>query len=97
MLSYFLIWFAVLAVVMGVLLWSIIFEWPPASSREALVVGVIWFGLTVAVEFFVGIVLKKRSRAEVISVHDRRGGRVWILFLLWIAVAPRLFCSLQAT
>ena len=42
-----------------------------------------------------GIVLRKRPWAEVIAAYDLRGGHVWALFLLWIAVAPWLFYSLR--
>jgi len=82
---------------MGVLIWFIIRRWPPASGREALVIGLLWLGLTVGFEFFLGLVLRKRPWAEVIGAYDLRRGRVWVLFLLWITVAPGLFYSLQKT
>lgn len=126
MLTYFLMWFAMLAVAigngalreatfarslpelrahqlstfigaaaMGVLMWFVIVRWPPSSGREALVIGVLWLALTVAFEFFMGLVLRKRPWAEVIGAYDLRRGRVWVLFLLWITVAPWLFYRLQ--
>jgi hypothetical protein len=88
---------AIGAVAMGVLMWFIIAWWPPTSRREALVIGVLWLGLTVAFEFFMGIVLRKRPWAEVIGAYDLSRGRVWVLFLLWITVAPGLFYALQKT
>ena len=125
MLTYFLFWFALLAVAigngalreqtfarslpelrahqlstaigaaaMGVLIWFIMLKWPPGSGREALLVGLLWLSLTVVFEFFMGIVLRKRPWAEVIGAYDLRHGRVWVLLLLWIAVAPWLFYSL---
>ena len=83
------------AVAMGVLMWFIIRWWPPASESKALVIGLLWLGLTVGFEFFMGLVLRKRPWAEVIGAYDLRRGRVWVLLLLWITVAPRLFYSLQ--
>jgi hypothetical protein len=82
---------------MGVLMWFIIRWWPPTSGREALIIGLLWLGLTVGFEFFMGLVLQKRPWAEVIGAYDLRRGRVWVLFLVWITVAPWLFYSLQET
>jgi len=86
---------AIGAVAMGVLMWFIIVKWPPTSERAALGIGVLWVSLTVAFVFFLGIVLRKRPWAEVIGAYDLRRGRVWVLILLWITLAPWLFYSFQ--
>jgi hypothetical protein len=86
---------AIGAVAMGVLMWFIIVKWPPVSGREAVVIGLLWLSLTVSFEFFMGIVLRKRPWAEVIGAYDLRHGRVWVVFLLWITVAPWLFYSFR--
>ena len=88
---------AIGALAMGVLIWFIVDWWPPASGREALVIGVLWLGMTVGFEFFMGLALRKRPWAEMVGAYDLRRGRVWVLLLLWITVAPWLFYSLQKT
>jgi hypothetical protein len=75
----------------GVLMWLFIRRWPPASGREALGVGLAWLCMTVAFEFFMGLVLRRRPLRDVISDYDLFAGRVWVLFLLWITIAPWLF------
>jgi hypothetical protein len=86
---------AIGAVAMGALMWFILVQWPPSSGHESLLIGVLWLSLTVAFEFFMGIVLRKRPWEEVIRAYDLRSGRVWVYFLLWITVAPWLFYSLR--
>jgi hypothetical protein len=83
------------AVVMGGCIWFVVGRWPPASNGEAVMVGVTWLTLTVMFEFFMGLVLRKRTLAEVLADYDVRAGRVWLLFLLWLMVAPWLFYSLR--
>jgi len=83
------------AVLMGVFIGFVIQAWPPASSGEALAVGAVWLCLTVAFECFMGLVLRRLPLAEVLADYDLRAGRVWVLFLLWLLVAPWLFFVLR--
>ena len=68
--------------------WWIIGYRPPHSGAQALGIGLLWSALTVAFETFMGRVLSKRSWPEVWSDYDLRAGRVWLLFLGWLALAP---------
>jgi len=76
---------------MGLFIWLIVNIWPPSSGHQALLVGLIWLGLTVAFEFFMGLVLQHRPLAQVLDQYNLFAGRVWVLFLLWITFAPWLF------
>jgi len=82
------------SVLIGVAIWFIVRRWPPASSREALAIGLLWLVMTIAFEFFMGLVLASRPLSKVLGAYDVLAGRVWIFFLLWIAVAPLLFYRL---
>ncbi len=82
------------SVLIGVAIWFIVRRWPPASSREALAIGLLWMVMTIAFEFFMGLVLASRPLSKVLGAYDVLAGRVWIFFLLWIAVAPLLFYRL---
>ncbi len=55
------------SVVMGVFIWFVINAWPPPSSRKAIAIGVVWMCLTVAFEFFMGLVLLGRTLAQVLG------------------------------
>ncbi len=82
---------AIGAAVFGVYIWFVIRVWPPDSTQQALQVGLLWLVLTVAFEFFMGLVLARRSFDEVLRDYDVTKGRVWVFLLLWIALAPVLF------
>ncbi|MCX6850932.1 MAG: hypothetical protein NTY98_18630 [Verrucomicrobia bacterium] len=79
------------AVLMGVFIRFVIQEWPPSSGGAAFTIGAVWLCLTVVFECFMGLVLRKRPLAEVLADYNLLAGRVWVLLLLWIMVAPWLF------
>jgi hypothetical protein len=82
---------AIGAAVFGVYIGFVIHVWPPVSMQHALQVGLLWLVLTIAFEFFMGLVLARRSLQEVLRDYDVTRGRVWVFLLLWIALAPVLF------
>jgi hypothetical protein len=84
------------AVLIGAFMWVVLRRWPRSSRREALAIGLLWVALTVAFECFTGLVLLQRPLARVLADYNVFGGRVWLLFLLWLAVAPWLFFRLRA-
>ena len=79
------------SVLIGILIRLLIRTWPPSSSRQALLVGLIWLVLTVAFEFFMGIVLARRPFSRVPRDYNLAAGRVWLLFPVWLAIAPWVF------
>lgn len=83
------------AVLIGVFIWFIIGAWPPSSGRQAWQIGLVWLVLTVAFEFFMGLVLAHRPLAQVLRDYDLLAGRVWLLFLVWLTVAPWVFHRLR--
>ena len=83
------------SVLMGVFIWFVIRTWPPSSGREALLIGLVWLVLTVAFEFFMGLVLAHRPLSQVLEQYDLSAGRVWVLFLLWLTLAPWVFFRFQ--
>jgi hypothetical protein len=82
---------AIAAVIFGAYIWFVIRNWPPVSMQQALQVGLLWLALTIAFEFFMGLVLARRPLNEVLRDYDMTRGRVWVLLLLWITLAPSLF------
>ena len=79
------------AVLIGLFIWFVIRTWPPSSSRHALQIGFVWLLLTVAFESFMGLVLAGRSLSEVLREYNLVAGRVWLLFLVWLTLAPWVF------
>jgi hypothetical protein len=79
------------SVLVGIVVWAVIRAWPPSSSGQALLVGLIWLVLTVAFEFFMGLVLARRPLSQVLHDYNLAAGRVWVLFLIWLTLAPWVF------
>jgi len=83
------------SVVIGAFVWLVVRRWPPASGGQALAIGLVWLALTVAFEFFMGLVLAGRPLPDVLHDYDVLAGRVWPLFLAWLTVAPWVFHRLR--
>jgi hypothetical protein len=83
------------SVLIGLFIWFVIRAWPPSSGRQALLTGFIWLVLTVAFEFFMGLVLAHKPLAQVLNDYNLLAGRVWVLFLIWLALAPWVFFRLR--
>ena len=79
------------AVLIGAFIWLVVHVWPPASDQQSITIGLIWLLLTVAFEFFMGLVLLKQPLAKVLVDYNLLAGRVWVLFLVWLTLAPWLF------
>lgn len=79
------------AILIGAFIWWVMHIWPPISDHEAITIGLVWSSLTVAFEFFMGLVLMKQPVAKVLADYNLLAGRVWVLFLIWLTLAPWLF------
>jgi len=62
----------------------------PASTRDAVKIGVIWLGLTLAFEFLVGHYVFGQSWRKLLEDYDITRGRIWVLVLLLVLFAPLL-------
>jgi len=89
-----------LSTVIGVLLFGLYIRafmryMAPTSSEEALSIGLIWLGLTVAFEFIFMHFVAGRSWDVLLHDYNILAGRVWVIVLIWVAVAPYVFYRLQ--
>ena len=83
------------SVCIGVFIWFVIRAWPPSSGRKALLIGLIWLLFTIVFESFMGLVLQGRTLTQVLREYNLLAGRVWALFLVWLAIAPWVFFRLR--
>jgi hypothetical protein len=60
----------------------------PSTAGQALAVGAIWLGLTLAFEFGAGHYAFGKSWGELLADYDLGRGRIWILVLIVTLVAP---------
>jgi hypothetical protein len=65
-------------------------KYPPSSSTQALLVGVIWVGMTLAFEFGFGK-WRGNSWEQLLQDYNVFEGRLWLLVPLWVMIAPYLF------
>src|SRR3989338_6073547 len=79
------------AVLLGLVILVFVSFWPPASARQALLIGFFWMTLTVAFEFLFFHFVAGHPWPALLANYDLLNGRVWVLLLSWIAVAPYVF------
>jgi len=65
------------------------------SGGQALLIGGIWFVLTVIFEFLFGHYVAGHSWDKLLQDYNLLAGRVWLLVLLWTTIAPYLFFRLR--
>ena len=64
--------------------------WPLPDRATALRVGLTWLVMTVAFECLFGHVVAGHPWRRLWADYDLRAGRVWSLFLAWLAALPTL-------
>lgn len=78
-------------VLLGVVIWAFGRAYPPSSGRHAIGIGLFWMALTIAFEFLFFHFIGGHSWSALLANYNILAGRVWVLVLLWIAVAPYVF------
>jgi len=76
-------------------IWVVIRTWRPDTSKRAITIGLIWLGLTVAFEFLFGHYVAGQSWSKLLYDYNVFAGRVWVVVLIWVTVAPYVFYRLQ--
>ena len=67
----------------------------PASTQDAFKIGALWLVLTLAFEFLAGHYLFRQPWAALLEEYDMTRGRIWILALLLVLLAPWLAARLK--
>ncbi|HVX89104.1 MAG TPA: hypothetical protein VG940_09270 [Gemmatimonadales bacterium] len=62
----------------------------PGTRRDALTIGALWLGLTLAFEFLAGHFLFHRPWPALLADYDLSQGRIWILVPVVTFLAPTL-------
>ena len=74
----------------GAVVWKLSRFWPIGSAKEAWIIGFCWLSMTIAFEFGFGHYVAGHSWSRLFADYNLADGRVWSLFLVWIAVLPYL-------
>lgn len=86
---------ASMIVLFGIYVWIIFKIWAPISSSQAIIIGLIWLVLTVIFEFLFGHYIAGHSWDKLLRDYNILKGRVWVLILIWIAIAPYIIYQIQ--
>lgn len=65
------------------------------TSGQALIIGLIWLGLTMAIEFLFGHYVAGLPWSKLLDDYNVFAGRIWLVIPIWITAAPCLFYRLQ--
>jgi hypothetical protein len=76
---------------LGIIIWGFVRLYRPSSAQKAVFIGLLWMGLTVAFEFLFFHYVGGHSWSELFGNYNIFKGRVWVVVLTWVAIAPYLF------
>jgi len=82
------------AVLMGLYIYAVSRVFKFDSARQAVLVGVMWFVMTIGFEFGFGRYVAGHDWSHLFRDYDLSSGRVWLLFLIWVMIAPYVFYRL---
>ena len=80
---------------LGAYIWILTRAWALESSRQALVIGFAWLGLTVAFEFLFGHFIVGHPWSRLLNDYNLFAGRVWAILLAWVTLAPYVLYRFQ--
>jgi len=78
-------------VLFGFYIFWIIKRWKLKTISETIRIGLLWMVLTIAFEFMLGRLILGREWQVLFHDYNITEGRVWILILIWVAIAPSIF------
>jgi hypothetical protein len=79
----------------SIYIWVITRIWRPESPGRAFIIGLTWLGLTVAFEFLFGHFVMRHPWSRLFHDYNVFIGRLWVIVLIWVALAPYAFYRLQ--
>lgn len=82
-------------VALGLFIWFLTGRWRLSSAGQALTIGVVWLVITAAFEFLFGHYVMGHPWQRLFGDYSLFEGRLWVLVLVWIAIAPLLFYRLR--
>lgn len=72
----------------GAVVWLVNRAWPIESVTQAWAIGGCWLIMTIAFEFGFGHYVAGHSWDRLLADYNIVTGRVWALFLVWVAILP---------
>lgn len=82
-------------ILFSIYIWILLALVKPESAKQAMMIGLLWLGLTVIFEFLFGHYVAGHSWQRLFNDYNILQGRVWIVVLIWITVGPYVIYKLQ--
>lgn len=83
-------------ILVGCYIWWLTGKWEIGTSSQALIIGVIWLGMTVAFEFLFGHYVVRQPWSKLFHDYNFLKGRIWVVVLIWITIAPLVFYKIRS-
>jgi hypothetical protein len=80
----------------GIYIWLFAGIFRIQSSQQAWIIGALWLTMTVAFEFTFGHYVAGHAWTKLFQDYNVLKGRIWLLVLIWITVAPYLFYRIRS-
>lgn len=85
-----------ICILVGIYVWVLTGFLKTQSPKQAIAVGLMWLVLTIAFETLLGRYVLDNLWSQVLRDYNLSEGRVWPMFLLWLAVSPYVFYKTEA-
>ncbi len=76
-------------------MWWLTTKWPLASAGQAWTVGIVWFLMTEAFEFGLGL-RRGMTWEEMLYTYNLLEGQLWIFIPAWVLLGPYVCYRLHA-
>nr|WP_298793843.1 hypothetical protein [uncultured Allomuricauda sp.] len=86
---------ATMIVLFAIYVWILFKIWIPTSFNQSIMIGIVWLTLTIIFEFLFGHYVAGHSWDRLLQDYNILKGRVWVLVLIWILIAPYIVYRLQ--
>lgn len=83
-------------ILFGLYVWLVGLKWKIESAGQAVAIGIIWLGLTLFFEFIFGHYVMGHPWGRLLHDYNILEGRVWVLVLIFITLAPFIFYKLRS-
>ena len=83
-------------ILFGLYVWALSFWRKLQSPAHAFTIGFIWLALTISFEFIFGHFVMGNPLSTLLHDYNILAGRVWVLVLVWITIAPYVFYKLRS-
>jgi hypothetical protein len=83
-------------VIFGLYIWALTGIYPIESSIQAFLIGAMWVIMTILFEFIFGHFVMRHPWSKLFHDYNLLKGRVWLLVLIWTAIAPYVFYQVRS-